>query len=203
MAQDVHVMLTAGYQSPERHEVAELVEEGRAATVIVWTRRYDGIEMLNQPRSALGRRQWVLRHHRELAEPKPPKMAEVIATDVAINATGFTDLDGVNTRLVYGRNSGRSPGSRATDCCRHRRCHRRLPPRSRGHALPGRGVDRRLHSAVLEAGIGEPRRIDGDVRRDDLGHLGGFGSASSRWCRSTHCPSTRALRGWLSISMPS
>lgn len=101
MAQDVHVMLTAGYQSPERHEVAELVEEGRAATVIVWTRRYDGIEMLNQPRSALVDGQWVLRHHRELAEPKPPKMAEVIATDVAINATGFTDLDGVNTRLVY------------------------------------------------------------------------------------------------------
>jgi hypothetical protein len=99
-AKDVQALLTAGYQSPERHEVAELLEEGRAA-VVVLTRRYDGIEMLNQPRSAFTDGQWVLRHHRELAEPKPPKMAEVIAPAVAIDAAGFTGLDGVHHRLVY------------------------------------------------------------------------------------------------------
>jgi hypothetical protein len=67
---------------------------------VIWTRHYDGIELLAEARTVLieGKR-WETRRYRELAGPEPARMAEVISAETAAERAGLREPGKVTTRL--------------------------------------------------------------------------------------------------------
>ena len=85
-AAEVQGRLTATYRHPEKHELVATTDD---AGVITWKRKYDGIEVLTDGKSALERDQWVTRFIPELAEPPVVAKADLITFEAAAAKVGI------------------------------------------------------------------------------------------------------------------
>lgn len=107
-AREVEATLEQDYRAPERHTVTEVKEEGagqrvaQRKDVVIWMRHFDGIQLLAEPRTVLvdGQR-WETRRYRELAEPEPARLAEVISAETAAERAELREPGKATTRLVY------------------------------------------------------------------------------------------------------
>src|SRR6185312_2421394 len=104
-AAEVKALVDVNYQRPALHTVVAappLPSDGR---VIVWSRRYDGVDLDNDARSTLHPNgAWHTRWLRELSEPEPVRRAEVWTVERAATKAGLDDglaRGTVKGRIVY------------------------------------------------------------------------------------------------------
>ena len=110
-AAEVKALVDVSYQRPALHTLVAAPplpsDGGRVrAHVLVWTRKYDGVELGSEARSELAASgdHWDTHWMRELAEPEPVRRDAVLSFDRAARAAGLDDklARGVaHARLVY------------------------------------------------------------------------------------------------------
>jgi hypothetical protein len=99
--------LTASYARPELHRVTPQQTKNERPDLMVWTRTYDDVPMLNRAKSVLIDGRWQVRSRRELREPAPVNKAAVISTERAAESAGLASelaAGAVLTRLVHDPN---------------------------------------------------------------------------------------------------
>jgi hypothetical protein len=97
---DVAKLIAPDY-SPGVHTVS-LASDDRG--VMVWSRTYDGVDMMLEPRTAQSGDVWLTRWKAELAEPERVRRAAVISEETAARRAGLVqeNSDGhVKARLLY------------------------------------------------------------------------------------------------------